>query len=163
MRSACFTMIGAKRLGRYICEWKLRDLPLRSTRATTAILPTGPRTSMLALAGVFVLLLAADIGFVRFNDGTGAAKRSGRLMSSSGLPEPMEQKPRRLVIGPERPLQLQRAKPFLARRHELSGENPFRQRNVRAFHHGPDRHRERLAAVFALVEARARALTLHQV
>src|ERR1700730_14824089 len=72
----------------------------------------------------------------------------------------MEHKPCRLVIRADHTLQLECAKAFLARRHQLRGEHPFRQWNMRPLHHGSDRDTKLAATVFAIIESRARALAL---
>jgi hypothetical protein len=40
-----------------------------------------------------------------------------------------------------------RRKALLARGHQMSGQHPFRQRDMRAFHDGPDRHANRSLVV----------------
>ena len=72
----------------------------------------------------------------------------------------MKHKPRRFVIRADHPLQLKRAKAFLARCHQLRGENPFRQWNMRPLHYGFDRDAKLASAVFAIIKAKARALAL---
>jgi hypothetical protein len=112
-----------------------------------------------ALALVLVCFLAADIRLIGLDDLVGPAERAGRHIVRR-LAQAMEQEPCCLVIRGDHPLQLKRAKAFLAGRHQLRGQNPFRQRDMRAFHHGSNRDAERLAAILALVDARPGALAL---
>src|ERR1051325_5078749 len=73
----------------------------------------------------------------------------------------MEQEPRRFVAGAEHPVQLMRRHGFFARRHQPRSKNPFRERDMRPFHNGADRNAKRLAAVFAVVDAGAKAFAGH--
>ena len=72
----------------------------------------------------------------------------------------MEKEPCGFVIGADHPLQLKCAHTFLAGRHKLRREHPFRQRDMRPLHDGADGHGKGLAAVLALVDAGACALAL---
>src|ERR1700732_312043 len=55
-------------------------------------------------------------------------------------------------------MKLMRAHAFLAGGHQMIGENPFVQRNMRVFHYGADRHREGLVAFVAPMDTWPRAL-----
>ena len=72
----------------------------------------------------------------------------------------MKHKPRRFVIRADHPLQLKRAKAFLARCHQLRGENPFQQWNMRPFHDGFDRDTKLAPTIFAIIDAGTGALAL---
>jgi PAS domain-containing protein len=112
----------------------------------------------LALPRVFVGFLAADIRFVRLYNLVSAAQWAGFVGIVRRLAQAMEHEPRRFVAGIENAVQFVRRKAFLARGHQVSGEHPFRQRDMRPLHDGADRYAKRLAAILALVDARPRAV-----
>src|SRR5258708_6916776 len=117
---------------------------------------------MLALAGVFVVFLAADPRLIRFYDLVWAAERRSELGFAQALANAMAQEPCSLFRQAKEPTDLQRAHAFLARHHQMRSGKPLVQRNVAALVQRADRDGERLAAGVALVQAGARGLAVHQ-
>lgn len=72
----------------------------------------------------------------------------------------MAHEPRGLVGHSKHPVELMRADALFARAHEVHGEPPFCQRNVRPLEYGFDRGGELLVAGVAVVQAGPRALAL---
>ena len=107
----------------------------------------------------FVAGLNANVGFVGF-DNLVFATNGARVRIGGTLTKPVEKKPRGLVVRADHPLELKRTHALLAGRHQLRGENPFAERHLAPFHDGSNRHGERLAAVFAFVDARTGASAL---
>jgi hypothetical protein len=73
----------------------------------------------------------------------------------------MEQKPSRFIVRAEQPVQFVGAETLLAGRHQLRGQSPLCERDMRTFHDGAHRDAERLATVLAVVNTWAKALALH--
>lgn len=107
-----------------------------------------------ALAAMLVLLLAADIGLVRLDRLAFAAKRASMKLAHP-FADAVRHEPGALVGDPEHAVELVRADPLLARRHEMRREQPFVERNMARLVNRADRHSELLAAVVAVVKAGA--------
>ena len=73
---------------------------------------------MLALAGVLILFLAANVGLVNLDRAAFATDRTS-LGIVGRLAQAMEQEPRRFVVRAKHALQLTGAHLLLAGRHEL--------------------------------------------
>ena len=113
------------------------------------------------LAEGAVLGLAADIGFVGFDNAVRtAAKRIVTVSAVHGLADAVGHEPCRLVGDAERAVKLVGAETLLAARHEAEGEKPLVQGDFRSFEDRADRDREGLAAGIAHNHAGACALAL---
>jgi hypothetical protein len=105
----------------------------------------------LALAGVFVMFLAAYVGRVRFNRAAVRAEQARRMLH--GFADAMGHEPRGLIGHAQHALKLFRADAFLAGRHQLHGLQPDVQLDLAALEHRPNRYGELLAAILALVKS----------
>lgn len=74
----------------------------------------------------------------------------------------MSHEPSGLVGDAKHAVELVSAHALLAGAHEMHGQEPLVERNLRALEHGADSHRELLAAFGALVEAGAVSLALER-
>jgi hypothetical protein len=123
-----------------------------------ALLADGAATFLrFALAGVFVVFLAADIRRIGFNRGAARAKHTARLHCFA---QAMRHKPRSLVGYAQHALDLFRADTFLAARYERGCEHPFIKADLRALEYRPYRYGELIAALAALIQSGAMRLAL---
>ena len=89
-----------------------RDLPLRSTKTTTGVLPTAPRLPC-PLAAMLVRLFASDVRLIGLDDFSRAAERVIAAKRFRSFAKAMKQKPRGFVIRANHALQLQGAETLL--------------------------------------------------
>lgn len=103
-----------------------------SARAATPLIP------------VFVAVLAADIGFIDFND---AAELVGLLLQQSSTNAIAHVE--RGLVGAEAHVahDLQAAHSLFAREHQVNNLEPVAERLVGVFEHRPDQNREAIAAL----------------
>jgi hypothetical protein len=81
-----------------------------------------------------------------------SAKRArGGNIVFHGLADAVRKEPRGLVGDAKHAVQLKRADALLGGGKQVSRIEPLVQGNVRSLEHGADRHRERLAALVALI------------
>src|ERR1700730_4109966 len=120
-------------------------------------------TKVRALILVLVPFLTADVGLVHLNRVAIAAKGAARFWEqfAHALTDAMGHKPRRAVAAEaEHAPKLMGADALLAGGHEMSGEQPFVQRNVRTLIQRAHGRREWLLTGPALVQARSRRLAV---
>src|ERR1019366_9095495 len=99
--------------------------------------------------------LAADEGFVRFNDPTRAAQ--GREIARAHcFTNTMREEPSRLVLNLKDAMQLMRAYALFRRAEQMNRLQHLIQRDMRRFENSAYFHRELLAAITALPQAKAR-------
>src|SRR5262249_8170557 len=103
--------------------------------------------------------LAADEGFVQFEDAAVTAERAATEIDHR-LANAVRHEPRRLVRHVERAMELVAADPLLAGAHERGREQPFVERDLAALEDGSDCHAVLLAAGSALPESRPVRLAL---
>jgi hypothetical protein len=101
------------------------------------------------LASGAVLGLAADIGFIGFHDLVSAAKGTSRSRTVHCFADAVAEEPSGLVGNAEHTLHLLGAHALLGRGHDVSGEQPLVQRNVRTLHDSASADGELVAAVIA--------------
>jgi hypothetical protein len=127
------------------------------------LLPLAADVFQVPLVLMFVLLFAADIGFIGLNSFAFATERANVfLRRSHRFTDAVGHEPSAFVRDAEHPVQLMGGNSLLAGCHQMKAENPFVQRNMAAFHDRPNRHRERLPARVALIHAGAMRLALNQ-
>src|SRR3546814_472104 len=126
-----------------------------------SLLTGAPDILWVALGNVLVLLLAADEGFIGFNDLAGTAQRAGvGAFRAHGLTDTMGHEPSRLVGDAEHTMDLVRAHALLGRREHMDGQQPLVQRHLGALKDGADGDGELLAAGTAEPQTGPRALAL---
>ncbi len=106
--------------------------------------------------------LAADISFVALDYLVLTADRAARFgIETHSFTNAHRKKPRALVRDAKHPVKLMRGNTLLRSGHKVKAENPLRERDLRALHHGVDCYRERLLAVIAMDETGTVALASH--
>lgn len=114
--------------------------------------------ALVALSKVFVLFLAADVGFVKFHRLAFAAKRAGRVQIAHTFANTMTHKPRGFVGQPDHAVKLMGAHALLAGAHQMRRQKPLGHGDMRALVDRTDSRRELLPAVFAVIPARPHRL-----
>lgn len=112
-----------------------------------------------AFAAVLVRLFAADVGFICLHRGAVPAKLAG-IRRFHAFADAVRHEPGRLVGHAKHTLKLFAADTFLARAHQVSGIQPFVQRDMAALIDRANHYREVFAAIVALMKAGAMAFTL---
>ncbi len=106
----------------------------------------GPRNENLVLdvPGALALPLPAEPGLLHFDD----PKKCGAFVRliGHGLTDAVTEIPRRLVGHPEGAAQLIRRHTLLRFNHEVDGQEPLEEREMRSVHDGASRNRELVAA-----------------
>ncbi len=93
----------------------------------------------LEFSAVLIRGLAADIGFVGFNN----AHKLAELRVCQSRTEPMTHEPRRPIgTRTDHPMNLKGANPFLTGQHQVQNLEPDQQLVIRVLEDGPDRHGE---------------------
>lgn len=106
------------------------------------------------LAIMNVLLFAADIGFVAFDNLVASTDRAAFALGwRHRLANAHLKEPGCLVLHAEHAPELVRAHALLARSHQPERKEPFTKRNVAALHHGIGADGELLPAFLAMVVA----------
>src|SRR3954447_8800013 len=109
-------------------------------------------------------VLVAEVGLVRL-DNLALAAKAARIVRGARhrLADAMRHEPSRLVAKAQHTVELVGAGPLLARGHQVRGQEPLVQRDVRALEDGADRGRELATALPALVQpiTVGRAFHLH--
>lgn len=102
------------------------------------------------LAGGAVLGLAADIGFIGFDNGVGtAAKGSVAVRFVHSLADAVAEEPSGLVGDADHAAHLHRAHALLGSGHDMGSQKPLVQGNVRALHDAAGADGELVAAIVA--------------
>ena len=102
--------------------------------------------------------IAADVGFVHFDGPAATTKFGFEWFLSHGVADAMAKVPCGFVGDPEASADLVRGNAFLGRTHEVNGQEPFRQRDMRILENGPDLDRVLLLTGSTLAEARTGGL-----
>lgn len=110
-----------------------------------------------ALGAVPILLLAADVGFVRFNK-LADTTHWRRITVPHGFTDAMRHEPSGLESDAQGPMKLIGANALLAGRDQEDGLQPDMQLHMAGLEDGANLYGEGLAALIALVEAQAGAL-----
>src|SRR5204863_8682508 len=113
----------------------------------------GAARHFLAFAAMFILLFAAYVRFVRFNRAAASVKHAARMRHR--FAQTMRHEPRRLVSHSEHTFDLLARNSFLAARHERGSEHPFIKRDLRALENRAYGYGELIAAMSAVIQARA--------
>jgi len=154
----------------------LSDLPLQDglkrpvvnvgnmeTTGSSITLDQGEDLVLMASATTFARALAArNVAVERFiglNDLATSANRAIEL-GSHGFPDSVGHEPSRFVGDPEHAVQLMGRYAFLARGHQMEGQQPLVQRDMGTLEDRSHRYREVATAACALVQTWTVALTL---
>src|SRR5262249_6840166 len=136
------------------------------TGLTAALNKRKDRVLVTPTARLLALLhsgLGAKVRFVSLDD----AAAGTHLRGVVGLPrlhrfaQAMLHEPCSFVRHAKRAVELVSRESFLARCHQIRGQNPLVERDLGALEYGADRDRKRLAAAITLVETRARRFARH--
>ena len=125
-------------------------------------LPFAALHAGLTLGFVLVGFLAAEIGLVSLNDLVLTAKRRDRFGLAKAFTGAVAKEPSCSLGQTEQAPDLKCAHALLGRHHQMRRRQPLVQRHLGTLVKRPDRHRKRLAAGVALVEAGVMGLAMHQ-
>src|SRR5208283_1841573 len=108
----------------------------------------------------FDAFFSANVGFIDLDD-TACSTHWRKLVSSHGLTDTMAHEPSGLEGHAQGPVKLIGADPLLGRANQVHRLKPKMQGHMRRFENGPHAHGKWLAALVALVKAKASAFAVH--
>lgn len=136
----------------------------RDMKRADVALALNQRDNFLLFAAVRALaksLVLAEIGFIGFDNAASAfAAEFLALIFSHGKANAMAHKPCSFESDAKNPVELVRADAFLARGNQVDRLQPQVKLNLAVLEDGPDSHGERLAALVALIDAKAGAIAI---
>jgi hypothetical protein len=112
-------------------------------------LANGATASLELLAFVFVCLLAADEGFIDFND----ASKLAKVITAASFPQAMQNEPSRLLRDPDFLGELHARNALASGHKQVHRVNPFVQGDVATLKNCAGAHRKVFLALVASVEA----------